>query len=54
MDWQQDSWVNEIQYFVGDDLKIGNYKQHGLFYYVDNNFCNTVFETYKEKYNAIS
>ena len=54
VDWQQDSWVNEIQYFVGDDLKIGNYKQHGLFHYVDNNFCNTVFETYKEKYNAIS
>ena len=34
-----DSWTDTVPYYINDELKIGNYKQHGLFHYTENSFC---------------
>ena len=34
-----DSWIDTVPYYMNDELKIGNYKQHGLFHYTENSFC---------------
>lgn len=47
-DWENtsDNWTDTIQYYVDKDinLKIGNYKQLGVFHYTEHNFCKKVLE----------
>jgi len=34
-----DTWTDTIPYYIGDELKVGNYLQHGIFHYTENSFC---------------
>ena len=34
-----DTWTDTVPYYIGDELKVGNYTQNGLFHYTENSFC---------------
>ena len=36
------TWTDTVPYYMNDELKIGNYTQHGLFHYTENSFCEEV------------
>tara|TARA_B100001057_G_scaffold499748_1_gene611625 strand:- start:12754 stop:13560 length:807 start_codon:yes stop_codon:yes gene_type:complete len=47
-----DTWLDSVPFYVDEELnlKVGNYKQHGLFHYTDNKFCQRVIGLYNETY----
>ena len=34
-----DTWTETVPYYISNELKVGNYTQHGVFHYTENSFC---------------
>jgi len=49
-DWENptENWLEDIQFYFDQEkqLQVGNYKQLGLFHYVENAFCEKVVKNY--------
>lgn len=47
-----DNWQEQVGTYLDNDcnLKIGNFRQHGIFHYTEKSFCNRdIIETYENK-----
>lgn len=49
-DWEQinDTWQQKVDWYMNNDLKIGNYKQQGIFHYTEKDFCDAILKRYQE------
>lgn len=47
------SWISSIPYYFTNNLtlKVGNYLQHGIFHYTEDQFCDDIFEKYEGWYD---
>jgi len=43
-----EKWQQKVDWYMNNDLKIGNYKQQGIFHYTEKDFCDTILERYQE------
>ncbi len=43
-----ESWQHKVDWYMNNDLKIGNYKQEGVFHYTEKDFCDVMLKRYKE------
>lgn len=43
-----DNWIDTLPYYIGEnfDIKLGNFKQHGILHYTEQQFCDTFLEEY--------
>ena len=44
----QESWQQAVNTYFNNNLKIGNYTQHGIFHYTEKDFCDKVLPRYNE------
>ena len=45
------NWTDSIPFYMTDDLelKVGNFRQQGIFHYTENKFCKDVIKKYESK-----
>jgi len=48
--WQQtnEKWQQKVDWYMNNDLKIGNYTQRGIFHYTEKDFCDIILKRYQE------
>ena len=49
-EWSQtgEKWQQKVDWYMNNDLKIGNYTQRGIFHYTEKDFCDIILERYKQ------
>ena len=49
-DWQTtgEKWQEKVDWYMNNDLKIGNYTQRGIFHYTEKDFCDIILERYTQ------
>lgn len=49
-DWisSNEKWQEKVDWYFNDELKIGNFTQHGVFHYTEKDFCDKILARYEE------